>query len=236
MTQQPTELAIFATQIVTAVAPPQEASSGVWIKTLDGTAQARCLAHVPSQCIQPGDALLVTNTADGTWVVVGRLLRDGEQAAGWVQRGADTVLDAPLGNIVLKASNGEVRLESDHRVRSSVGETSVDLTSEGASVVAPSLRVETRDAALKTQTAKLVAKTLATVAEQAIVTAGRIETRAQRVITRADDLYQDVRNQIQTRAGRIRTVAEDTYHLLAERLLMKARGDVKINGEKLYLG
>ena len=38
-----------------------------------------------------------------------------------------------------------------------------------------------------------------------------------------------------TRAGRLRLVAEKTVSLLGQRAVMKAREDVKIKGDKVYL-
>ena len=39
----------------------------------------------------------------------------------------------------------------------------------------------------------------------------------------------------QTRAGRVRMVAEETFRILGERTLFKARRDMKLKGETIYL-
>jgi hypothetical protein len=48
-------------------------------------------------------------------------------------------------------------------------------------------------------------------------------------------VYRDVEGLSQTRAGRLRLVAEEALHLMGRRALVKAREDVKVKGEKIYL-
>jgi hypothetical protein len=55
------------------------------------------------------------------------------------------------------------------------------------------------------------------------------------VIERARNVYRDAEELSQTRAGRIKIIAEKTVHVLGQHTLFKAREDVKIKGEKVYL-
>ncbi len=62
------------------------------------------------------------------------------------------------------------------------------------------------------------------------------ERLRERIVERAKEAWRETEGLSQTRAGRVRMVAEQTLHLLAERTTLKAREDVKVKGEKIYLG
>ena len=38
------------------------------------------------------------------------------------------------------------------------------------------------------------------------------------------------------RAGRVRTVATETFHVISRRTVLKSEKDVRVDGEKIYLG
>ncbi len=65
---------------------------------------------------------------------------------------------------------------------------------------------------------------------------GVLETHAKRILEKAVDVYRDAEGLSQTRAGHVRIVAKETFRALADRLRMKAKKDVKVDGEKIYLG
>jgi hypothetical protein len=68
------------------------------------------------------------------------------------------------------------------------------------------------------------------------VRARRAELTFGRLIERAREVYREAEEVAETRAGRLRFLAGKTLHLLAERALVKARADVKVKGEKIYVG
>lgn len=66
--------------------------------------------------------------------------------------------------------------------------------------------------------------------------AGRLEVTAQRVVEKFADAYRWVRGLFQVRAKRERHVVEEDYRVGAERIVERAKRDVKIDGEKINLG
>ena len=82
---------------------------------------------------------------------------------------------------------------------------------------------------------KLRADLIASVAEVVSTSARLIDDRADRVIERARESYREVEELAQTRAGQVRLVAEKTFRVLAERTLLKARRDMILKGETIYL-
>ncbi len=66
--------------------------------------------------------------------------------------------------------------------------------------------------------------------------AGEIEAGAERLVERVREAYREVEGLAQLHAGRLRTVVDDTIHTLGQRVLTRARGDHKIQGEKIHIG
>jgi hypothetical protein len=118
-----------------------------------------------------------------------------------------TVISVPHGDLELRAPNGSIRLQAGKRVE----------------VRAPEADVKVGEARV-TSTIDRVRQVV-----------GVLETRAERVIERARNVYRDAEELSQTRAGRIKIIAEKTVHVLGQHTLFKAREDVKIKGEKVYL-
>ena len=73
-------------------------------------------------------------------------------------------------------------------------------------------------------------------AERLVQSVQVLETHAGRILERAKDVYRDVESLSQLRAGQVRIVAKHSFRALAERLRFKARKDVKLDGEQIYLG
>ncbi len=136
----------------------------------------------------------------------GRLLFEHNAATG------TTVIVAPEGDLELRAPAGKVRISAAEgleleagAVRARVG----DVTVEGRSLTATFDRVR-----------------------QVV---GVLETRAERVLERAKNVFREVEELSQTRAGRLRLVAEKAVHVMGQRALIKAKEDVKVKGDKVYL-
>ena len=123
-----------------------------------------------------------------------------------------TVISVPHGDLELRAPNGSIRLQAGKRVE-----------------------VRAPEADVKVGEARVTARQLTSTIDRVRQVVGVLETRAERVIERARNVYRDAEELSQTRAGRIKIIAEKTVHVLGQHTLFKAREDVKIKGEKVYL-
>lgn len=74
------------------------------------------------------------------------------------------------------------------------------------------------------------------VAELVRCTLGTIETEAEEIIERAQRTLREAQDLALQRAGRLRTVVERAASLLAERFVVQAESDVKIDGARIHLG
>lgn len=123
-----------------------------------------------------------------------------------------TVICAPEGDLELRAPHGSVRI----------------IAAEGVEVRAEALRAKVGEATVE-------GRSLRATFERVKTLAGVVETRAERVIEHAKNVFREAEELSQTRAGRLRFVAERAAHILGQRVLVKAREDVKVKGEKVYL-
>lgn len=73
-------------------------------------------------------------------------------------------------------------------------------------------------------------------APQIRVHSGKFELFAETLVERLGNVYRKVKGLLQTCAGRRRTVVEGTSYEQAERAVLLADKDVKIDGEKIHLG
>lgn len=123
-----------------------------------------------------------------------------------------TVIAAPEGDLELRAPRGRVKI----------------VAAEGFELEAPSVRARVGEA-------RVEGRSLTATFDRLKTAAGVIETTAGRILERAKNSYREVEELSQTRAGRLRLVAEKTVSLLGQRAVMKAKEDVKIKGDKVYL-
>jgi hypothetical protein len=165
---------------------------------------------------------------------------------------ARTVLRVPAGALEIIADAGDLALRASGKVTIS-GDEGVIHESAGPVV----MRTDGSELALEGDRARLTTKLLAAAIERAdarlaelnIVAgtlrsvahrvkqkAGEIETDAGRIVERAKDVYREVEGLSQTRAGRVRLLAEHALTLFGESAELAADEDVKIKGEKIYLG
>lgn len=68
------------------------------------------------------------------------------------------------------------------------------------------------------------------------IVADRLEVLARSVFERFGEVTRWVKGAFQLRAGRVRTRVEEEYDVGADRILQRARHDVKIDGQKIHLG
>jgi hypothetical protein len=73
-------------------------------------------------------------------------------------------------------------------------------------------------------------------APQVALKADRLELAARSVFERFVQAYRRVAGVFQVRAGRVRTVVEEAWDLRAGRIAERADADVRIDGDKIYLG
>lgn len=123
-----------------------------------------------------------------------------------------TVIVAPEGDLELRAPHGKVKI-----------------------VAAGGVEVDTPSLSARVGEARVEGRTLSTTFDRVRSVVGVLETRAGRVLERAKSVYREVEGLSQTRAGRLRLVAETTASLLGQRTVVKAKEDVKVKGDKVYL-
>ena len=73
-------------------------------------------------------------------------------------------------------------------------------------------------------------------ADEVRVSANRLEVLAQTVFEHCAEVTRWVKGTLQLRVGRLRTRVDGTYDVGADRIVERARRDVKIDGEKIHLG
>lgn len=94
-------------------------------------------------------------------------------------------------------------------------------------------RVERAD--VKLDEANLVVGTLRSVADRVKHDVSVLETRAGRLVEHAQEAWRETEGLAQTRAGRLSLIAAGALMAVGEQTLLKAREDVKIKGDKIYL-
>lgn len=63
-----------------------------------------------------------------------------------------------------------------------------------------------------------------------------LEFTAKTIVEKFDSARRWVKNTFKLRAGRVSTQVESTYRIKAEKIVERAKGDVKIDGNKIHLG
>jgi hypothetical protein len=213
------------------------------------------LRAVPQEIVAPsgararlevGDAVERLELRDGH----GRLVVEYDVASSKlvVHSESDVELRSDGGKVSLRGAEGVV-IESGHDV-SMIGRTvrvatthvspdarvpSVTVDARAARIEGPVVEVDATRADVSVAQARLVAKAVATTADQVKTVAGIVETQADRIVERARNVYRDVAELAQTRAGQLRLFARETIQLLGRRAHVKAKEDVKVKGEKIYL-
>lgn len=177
-------------------------------------------------------------------------VRDARGRLVFEHREDQSVVHAPSGDLELHAP-GRIRLASGERVEihGAAGarvssEGPVELRSSAASLELDGDRTHLETGRLvtaatlveaKLEEARVVAGTLRTVVDRIRERAEIVERTASRIVTRAKEVYRETEGLEQTRAGQVRLVAEEALALVGQTTLVKAKEDVKIKGEKIYL-
>lgn len=167
-----------------------------------------------------------------------------------------TVLRVPDGDLVIDVPNGAIRIngrrgvdvESDgtlklRSARAAILEAGpgdgsaarVEVQPGEVTVAASALLLAAERAELLAARLSIRAKRFETHVVRMKQVADVVETQATRIVERARDVYREVTELSQLRAGRVRWVAEKTATLVSEDVLLKARGRMKVKGERIHL-
>lgn len=79
------------------------------------------------------------------------------------------------------------------------------------------------------------AETVETEASRLVQRVAELETHARRLVERTRESFREIEELAQTKAGRLRLVAEETVRVLGRQTFFKAREDMKLRGERIYL-
>lgn len=187
-----------------------------------------------------GDTVLVAS--DGAHHFVIGVLGPARAARAVTADGVAAALEREDGTEVLRVRDARGALLFEHRPGNKTtvvhvpGDLEIRADAGSVRVVArDGIELQAARAQARVEHAELRATTLSTTLERARHVVGALETVAGRVLERAKSVYREVEGLSQTRAGRMRLVAEQALHLLGQRALVKAREDVKVKGEKIYL-
>lgn len=155
------------------------------------------------------------------------------RAGGDLSIGAEGVVEIDAGADLRLRGRGDVQVGStdlEGALRSSLtlreGRTQLTTDHLGASV-------DHADVAVREL--NVVSRTLRTMASRVQTEVELLETRAGRIVEHAKETFRETEGLSQTKAGRLRLVAEKSFTTLAEKVLLKARADMKIKGDKIYL-
>lgn len=252
------ELSLDGKRVAARLAIAERPRAGDEVLVADGGEGARYVIGILRRLREVGP--LLAETGDGTKV---RLREEEGVETLTVEAPDGTVLFehanghsrivAPKGTLELRAEAGDlslgaakrVRIEGDEGVevrskrgvRLDVGEaTHVSLTRRGMQLVVEELRAKLASASTEVSgDAKLKADTVEIAAEAVRTVARRVNVDADQLVEKLRESYRDVAELAQTRAGRVRMVAEETFRILGERTLFKAKKDMKLKGETIYL-
>lgn len=181
----------------------------------------------------------------------GRLLfrHDPETGTSEVFVGAgDLRFNVDQGRLELRARDG-VTIDSDEKLelRSHRGlelRAESPSGSDSATIVinpdrigtsAAELLVAAGRAQLAAAQAVLTATDLQTTVARAQHVARVVETKAHRIVEQSKDSFREVERVAQVKAGRLRSIARTSAQVLAERVLVRSKKDLKLRGEKIYL-
>lgn len=181
----------------------------------------------------------------------GRVLFEYDERSGRARAhvpDGDVDIVAPHGSIALRASSSirldapRVSVAAEVEVDLSVGDpgapssSSFRLDPVCSRWTASHVQMTARRARFALGDAELAGRTATARLGRARIVVGRLETIAETIVERARSAYRTVRELTQLQAGRVRTLVDASYHLTANRTVIKAKQDVKIDGEQIHLG
>ena len=160
----------------------------------------------------------------------------------------DLELCAKNGNIILDAARdirmnaSTVDVTANHRIRVGVADgvgvepAGLFVTGKRADLKSQVLGIQAQRADFQVSEMQYVGRSLAARIGRVQLVAKRVETIAETVIEKAKNTYRRVDDLVQLTAGRVKTLVDSTFHLKSKRVYLKAKKDVKIDGDRIHLG
>jgi hypothetical protein len=206
---------------------------GPLLVELDGGGRSTAkLALLGAYEPKAGDVVLCLGGDEGAVYIVGVLRSLRPATAPVVAADGSTAGADADGQIWVKDASG--RLVFEHGPGASVVHAP---TGDLEFIAGGALRFQAKgEVAFEGDQVTLTGRALESTFERIMTRAETMESRVGRLVERARETYREVEDLAQTRAGRLRLVAKKTLHALGQRTLVKADEDMKIKGEKIYLG
>ncbi len=172
-----------------------------------------------------GDNVLVAGEDLSSGYVIGVLpAKDAVHAARFTIEEDDdsgkVIVSVPLGDLDFRAEKGSINLEASQNINLNCHELDLD-SAKGD---------------IKITEATYQGRILGMTVERTKMLIGKVNSTVGRLVEKAKNVYRDVENLNQVKAGRMRTLVDGSYHVKGERIVEKARKEVRIDGEKINLG
>jgi len=179
-----------------------------------GTVAARCAV---SCLVQPesGDQVLISQHSHGHYILA---VLSRQQTAVEIRLPADATLHTE-GRLNLQAKQG-VRLSS----------------AEAIDVTAPQLNLTGLQTRIQADTLAVTAPTLSADHDQVEFRARQVSSWTQRLIQRADTVMRWVEGVETAHIGQFVKHVRQAYLMNAQNTVITARGDVRIDGERIHMG
>lgn len=215
--------------------------------------QRQCaLWTVPGSCyVCAGDEVLVSGSAMSGWFVIGVIqssrspanlipLMNGELVEVDPRRGSMRLLDsekrtviaydASEGSIAIHATKGNVKFCADqgNLELSASGQVQVQ-SRELVEIIAPKLESDTVEVEMRTNQ-------LDVTTDRTRIMSRKLELVSDTIMQLAKNAYATVAGLFQIKAGRSRTVIDGSIETKADKVNLRAQGDVKIAGKHIHLG
>lgn len=176
-------------------------------------------------------------TSDGTRARV-RIGTDGREALQIVDGQGQLLIEHRPDDqtTVVTSSSQHLEIAAPGRLRLAAGQGIELACPERLDVQVGAVDVTARRAAVDANHVDLAAKTLSTTAERVQLAAQALELRAHRIVERAHEVFRDVEGLSQTRAGRLKLLASHALDLVGRHTQLRAEQDVKVKGDRVYLG
>jgi len=151
-------------------------------------------------------------------------------------------VEAPSGDLEFRAGSGDIVLDSPKSIRlvssGCRGESpsALILDSEGISLSGPRVGIAAKKGEVRIDETHYAGKIFSGSIGTVRLVMDRLESTAGTAVQKVKNLYQTVEELAQVQAGRMRTLIAATWHMKSNKMFLKAEEDVKVKGEKIYLG
>ncbi len=151
-------------------------------------------------------------------------------------------VSAPSGDLEFHAENGEIVLSSSKGIRLTApggegkGGAGLTLAPDSLHLTGARVGITSEEGDFRIGNTRYMGDAFSGKVKSVGIVMNRLETTAETVVQKAKNIYQTVEELAQMHAGRMRALIESTWHVKTRRTFLKSDGDVKINGDKIYLG